>query len=178
MPGSPPSTRPMSHNTRVIWSRCKDLLSLGPSASPALCVTRTRAQRGQHLAATSSRRRTLITQAPARNRAAKAALRAKPARQRGARHSRGTRGAGASSPLPAPAQAPWDGSRAGAEEGWTWLQEGKEEAATVEVLLCRAEQEAPDTISGSNPAPAAPTLKTLSHPFQGFRGVLPLGKCL
>lgn len=69
-------------------------------------------------------------------------------------------------------------SAAGDEEGRTRLQEGKKEAAMVEVLLCQAEQEkAPGAISGSSPAPAARTLKSLLHPFQGFRVFLPVEKC-
>lgn len=57
-------------------------------------------------------------------------------------------------------------SSAGAEEGWTWLQEGKKEAVMVEAL----QKKAPDTISGSNPASATCMLKSLLHPFLGFRG--------
>lgn len=56
-------------------------------------------------------------------------------------------------------------SSARAEEGWTSLQERKKEAVMVEVL----QKKAPDTISGSNPAWATRMLKSLLHPFQGFR---------
>lgn len=56
-------------------------------------------------------------------------------------------------------------SSAGAEEGWTSLQERKKEAVMVEAL----QKKAPDTISGSNPARAARMLKSLLHPFQGFK---------